>query len=252
MRIPALAASKYKRDGVVELLRSGFRLGKHRIVFNLPRSLRSKLIPMKSRGELHEYWESRSDAEEIPFDAKNLPESYLTDSGRSEFLFDIISKHTEKSDAILELGCNVGRNLHFLHKNGYRNLHSIEINAYALELLNKEFPQLNEDAEIYNSPIENQITEFEDNEFDTCFTMAVLEHMHPESEWIFQEIVRVSSSYIILIEDEMTISWRHEPRRYAELFTDLGCELIETIPNNEFPENVKLGIGFKAHILQPQ
>ena len=118
--------------------------------------------------------------------------------------------------------------------------------------MEEEFPKLNQDAELYNSPIEDKITEFEDGEFDVCFTMAVLEHIHPESEWIFQEMVRVTSDYIILIEDEESISWRHEPRRYAELFTDIGCELIETIPRDEFPENIDLGSGFKAHILQPQ
>jgi SAM-dependent methyltransferase len=201
---------------------------------------------------LHEYWESRSDSEDIPFDRDNLPESYINDSGRTKFLFDIISEHTEKSDSILELGCNVGRNLNFLHKNGYRKLTSIEINAHALDMLKSEFPTLYQHAEFYNSPIENQITEFEDDEFDVCFTMAVLEHIHPESEWIFEEMVRVSSKYIILIEDEISITWRHEPRRYAKLFSDLGCDLIETIPRKEFPENVDLGHGFKAHILKPQ
>jgi len=229
--------------------------GIYRIYPYLPKIVRRKvrkISPMKSRKKLHEYWESRSDSEDIPFDRSNLPESYIDDSGRTKFLFDIVSEHTEKSDSILELGCNVGRNLNFLHKNGWWNLTSVEINAHALDMLKSEFPTLYQHAEFYNSPIENQITEFEDDEFDVCFTMAVLEHIHPESEWIFEEMVRVSSKYIILIEDEISITWRHEPRRYAKLFSDLGCDLIETIPRKEFPENVDLGHGFKAHILKPQ
>ena len=118
--------NKYKRDGIIELGKSAYTLGKHTIVSNLPKSLRRKYNPIKSREELHEYWESRSDSEDLPFDEGNLPENYLDPSERSEFLVDIMSKYTEKSDAILELGCNVGRNLNFLYKNGYRNLHSIE------------------------------------------------------------------------------------------------------------------------------
>ena len=45
--------------------------------------------------------------------------------------------------------------------------------------------------------------------------MAVLEHISNESDFILEEIKRVSSRFIITIEDEIT-SWseRHFPRNY--------------------------------------
>lgn len=54
------------------------------------------------------------------------------------------------------------------------------------------------------------------------------------------------------MENEEGIDWRHEPRRYAEIFTNLGCELIETIPAENFPEDIDLGSNYKAHVLKTE
>ena len=71
---------------------------------------------------------------------------------------------------------------------------------------------------IINKPIEDAIISFKDNEFDLIFTMAVLVHIHPDVEQLFEHIVRVTKEYLILIEDEISQTERHTPRSYKEVF----------------------------------
>ncbi len=49
--------------------------------------------------------------------------------------------------------------------------------------------------------------------------MAVLEHIHYKSNWIFNEMIRISK-YILTIEDELSISDRHFPRNYKKIFSN--------------------------------
>jgi SAM-dependent methyltransferase len=244
------AVRKYQSDGLWELLKSSYNFVKKRTMQKTPYTIQKRIYDVKSRDELHEYWRTRSKDGDQPYDAGNDPQRYLTFDPRSEYLVDLFNSFANKEDHILELGCNVGRNLHYLHENGYQNLYGIEINSHTLEILEEEYPDLSRDAELYNSTIEQKITEFDEDEIDICFTMAVLEHIHPDSEWIFQEMVNITSKYIVLIENEEQISWRHVPRRYDEIFTELGCEVVKSVPGDQFPEKVDLPSGFAAHILK--
>ncbi len=132
-------------------------------------------------------------------------------------MYEIISKHFTTDAKILELGSNVGRNLNHLFNNGYKNLLGIEINEGAIKLMTKEYPGLSKNVGIINNPIEDVIKQFDNEHFDLIFAMAVLEHIHPESRWVFGEMVRTSKN-ILAIEDEETISKRHFPRDYEIIF----------------------------------
>jgi hypothetical protein len=50
--------------------------------------------------------------------------------------------------------------------------------------------------------VEDVVKSFGDRTFDLVFTMAVLEHIHTTSEWVFEEIVRITNRYVVTIEDE--------------------------------------------------
>jgi hypothetical protein len=88
-------------------------------------------------------------------------------------------------------------------------------------------------ATIYNKSVEEVIKEFEDRRYEAIFTMAVLEHIHSDSKWVFKEIVRVSKKYLITIEDERRVSWRHFPRHYRKIFEKVGMKQIEEIQCNK-------------------
>ncbi len=176
---------------------------------------------MKSRDELHKYWRS-------PNDGVNHPEDYAIPQERSIFLISIMKRYAERNWRILELGCGIGRNLNHLLKAGFSNLDAIELSENALEYMIINFPLLY-GIPIYHGAIENHIRDIPRNTYDIVFTMAVLEHIHPDSEWIFSEIIRITKQFILTIEDEHTNSNRHFPRNYKRIFTKLGARQREKI-----------------------
>jgi len=183
-------------------------------------------VPQRSKDELHAYWRTANDA-------ANAPELYLgakeSQKKRSSFLVELASSQVGHDASILELGCNVGRNLHYLHQAGFTNLHAIEINADALQLLRKSFPDSAATAKIHCGTIEDNIRSFGDGQIDLIFTMAVLEHIHNDSDFVFKDMVRVGKK-IMTVEDERSHSERHFPRNYRTIFESLGMVQASEIP----------------------
>lgn len=174
---------------------------------------------MKSVQEIQDYWKK-------PNDGSNNPEGYFKGAEKSHLILQAINALRLMQPSILELGCNVGRNLTELHKWHYTDLHGIEINQEAIEKGQKENPYLQ--GRITHGAIEEVLPSIPDSEYDVVFTMAVLEHIHPVSgPAIFREMVRVTKRYLITIEDETLTSWRHFPRKYDRIFMPLGMTQIK-------------------------
>jgi SAM-dependent methyltransferase len=168
----------------------------------------------RSRAELHDYWREP--------DAANRAEGYANPIERSEFLLDLLEPFVSRDEPILEIGPNVGRNLEHLRRAGFKHLAGIEISAKALEAMHAVYPDLVPVVKIYNAPVEDVIRDIPDLSYGAVFTMAVLEHIHPDSDWIFAEMVRVCRGVIVTIEDEESQTWRHVPRDYRSIFEGLG------------------------------
>ena len=133
---------------------------------------------MKTVQELHEYWCNP--------DNENKPEGYAKPIERSEYLLNLIKKYAKPDDEILELGCNIGRNLHCLYNAGFKNLSGVEISASAIEQMMVLYPEL-ANLSVYNDAIENIIKELEDSRYGIVFAMAVL-----SSSDIYLSLYRVS------------------------------------------------------------
>ena len=144
---------------------------------------------------------------------------------------NLANRFGSKSGSILELGCNVGRNLFYLWQSGFKNVSGIEINKRALEIKRKSFPVIDQGS-IYSGSFEDIIPGIESKKFDVVFSMAVLEHIHPRSNFIFKEMVRICKKYFITIEIEDSSSARVFPRNYQEVFEKLGCTIL-------YQENLK-------------
>jgi SAM-dependent methyltransferase len=188
---------------------------------SLLRKINGKLTRKLSRSQLHSYWKD-------PNDAFNSPGLYLQGQERSEFLLNLINKYLEDKEApILEIGCNVGRNLHYLFEAGFTNLSGVEINENALEIMRVKFPKLADNCKIYNKSLEDWIKDFSSTQFELVFAMAVLEHVHKESEWVFPHISRITRKYLVLIEDEKQVSPRHFARNYDMIFRRFGLSQLE-------------------------
>jgi len=189
------------------------------------RPLYYRFFPM-SGTKVRNYWK-------WPADKENFPEAYTIPVARSEFLVKLFNENIKENKVnkkILEIGCNVGRNLHYLFNAGHKNLAGVEISEEAVALMKKVYPEMAKQTKIYNNSIEDEIKNFEDNAFDVVFTMAVLEHIHPESEWIFPEIARITKNYLFTIEDEKsTKCYGRFPRDYKEIFKSLNMKQIKEI-----------------------
>lgn len=162
----------------------------------------------------------------------NRPDNYLKPLERSEYLYENIKGIVPSHARILELGCNVGRNLAYLREKGYSNLIGIEINhdAIALGAQKGNFGYIT----VWESSIEHYFNVIKVG-FDLIFTMAVLEHLHPKSEWIFEKMAK-ASKYILTIEDEASRSFQHTARNYKEIFESFGMEEIKSENcNHVFP-----------------
>ena len=149
----------------------------------------------------------------------NTPADYATYTNRSELLEELLAD-TPKDSRILEVGCNVGRNLAHLADVGYSRLEGVEINPHAVALLRQTYPQL-ADVPIHVGPAEDVLPGLEP--FDLVFTMAVLMHLHPSSDSVLDEIARLGSR-VLVIEPSGQMQFQRDLRKE---FTSRGMTLVE-------------------------
>lgn len=153
---------------------------------------------------------------------ENLPHEYLKDAGRSKMLVDVI-KHKiglEHDRTILEVGCNVGRNLRYLDKAGYTQLAGVDVNPKALELAKVECCYM-------LGAIEEVLPRIK-QPYGLVFTMAVLQHIPPENDSVFEHVARLGKYNLLVIEDEISHhGTRHFPRNYKDVFEGHGMTQIK-------------------------
>lgn len=189
--------------------------------------------------QVREYWRS-------PPDPGNAPEDYATASLRSsKHLRELIEQAgVSPSAAILEVGCNAGRNLAYLHRQGWTNLAGIDISEQALAVARETFPEL-ADAELICGSLEDVLPAIGDGQFDLVFAMAVLEHVHYDADHVLDHVARVAGSWLITIENEIGASSRHFPRNYRKEFESRGWRQVTEMPT------VGINYTFTSRIFQP-
>lgn len=176
---------------------------------------------MKTLEETLGYWENPG--------GENDPSLYVNGIEKTEFLINKIERYIDKNDSILELGCNIGRNLNGLWNKGFCWLWGVDINLEALNLCFDYYYTMASNSMI----IQHTIHEFLINEandfYNIIFTMAVLCHIHPDVEnVVFDNMVRVCKKYILTIEDERKKSNRHFMRNYKDVFELRGMREIDS------------------------
>jgi SAM-dependent methyltransferase len=151
-------------------------------------------------------------------------------SSRSESVINLLSPLITKEYSILEIGCNVGRNMNHLWQSGYRNLRGMEISEHAVRRLRIEYPCL-ATTPVDISPAEESIKKYSNDSIDVIFTMSVLEHLHPDCRFLFKEIARVAGKYVLAIEPRGgKRSHMQYPWDIKNEFTTVGLTCIDTKP----------------------
>ena len=186
-----------------------------------------------SRGEVHEYWRSPP--------AMNRAKRYVGRPG-ARSVVRLAGEYVGKDARILELGCSVGVTLDAMRTAGYHNLTGIEINTESVELMRQLYPDLMEEATILTGSIEEHLPGL--GEYDLIYSKAVLCHIHPRSETIFEQMAE-RARWIITVEDELTSgSGRHFPRNYRRVFAPFGFKQVEFV---HAPEG--MGAPYVARLL---
>ncbi len=172
------------------------------------------------------YWATRGSSEASD---ENHPHTYHKNLGWSLLLGEWVeSVGVAREAPILELGCNIGRNLAYLARCGYRNLTAVEINGNALEVMKQVHPATARLARLIHSPLEQALPQLNDGTFELVFSMAVLEHVHSDSDSIFPHIARVARRFVLTVEDEVGEGPRHFRRDYGQVFRSLGLREVRT------------------------
>lgn len=148
-------------------------------------------------------------------------------SPRSETIINMLSPYISLENNLLEVGCNIGRNLNQLFNSGYKRLGGIEISEHAVERLRQSYPHL-DSITVDIGPAEKVLTKYDSDSFDVVFTMAVIEHIHPSSIDLFSEIARVAKKYVMAIEPSNGhSSHRQHPWNVVKEFENVGLKLID-------------------------
>src|SRR5262245_13207253 len=205
MRLPRRVAKVVLPRRVVDLIRTRRLLRRARRTMDRPE-------------DLHEFWRQ-------PEPEHNRPHTYIPHIQRSAALHQLIAD-LPKDARILEVGCNVGRNLAYLYDNGYPHVSGVEISPHAVALLRTTYPQL-AGNQILVGAAEEVLPTLPTDGFDLVFTMAVLEHIHPDSSIVFDEIARIGRS-ILAIEQLGAYSHRQFPHDIPKIFRSRGLRLTST------------------------
>jgi len=176
---------------------------------------------MHKRERLYEYW-----GDPRPTDSILRYVGNIRAGKRSTYLVGIVRKYVETTDSILELGCNVGRNLCYLYNVGYRKLLGIDINETAVDLVKGFMYPIKAVA----GTIEERIDEVPQQ--DLIFTMAVLMHLHPDSDFVFEKIA-AKTNLLLTIENENQNGVRLCARNYREIFEPFG--FYQVMEENKIP-----------------
>jgi SAM-dependent methyltransferase len=189
--------------------------------------------PKLSREEAQNYWIA-------PPDEKNLPERYAHgDVERSGALLSLVERLVPRDAAILEIGCNAGRNLNHLYHHGFTNLSAIEISPAAIAFFGEAFPDTAKAVDVRVGPLENLLPGYPERRFDLLFSMAVMMHIHPDSAFVFPHMVRISGMILAVEDERKSTSTRHFGRNYREIFEALGAkQILEESPVAGLPEFV--------------
>jgi SAM-dependent methyltransferase len=128
--------------------------------------------------------------------------AYYGPNETSETLRNSLERFIDRRAPVLELGCSAGRHLSHLHEHGFDDLAGIEVNDEAFDVMEATYPDLRAAGTFYPNAIEDVVGGFDDNQFSAVYSVETLQHLHPDSEWVFGELSRITDDLLITVENE--------------------------------------------------
>ncbi|WP_255194418.1 class I SAM-dependent methyltransferase [Natronobeatus ordinarius] len=128
--------------------------------------------------------------------------AYYGPNETSDVVRRLLERFLDRDAAVLELGCSSGRHLSHLFDHGFDTLAGIDVNDDAFDVMEGTYPDLAASGEFYHGAIEDVIGEFDDDQFDAVYSVETLQHVHPDAEWVFDELSRITADLLITVENE--------------------------------------------------
>ncbi len=186
--------------------------------------------------EVRRQWAERTGAYSPEYYAHYGPDK------RSEAVRSRLERFVGRDTAVLELGCSSGRHLAHLHDHGFEDLHGIDVNDDAFDVMAETYPDLAADGTFYHDTIEAVVGDFADDRFDAVYSVETLQHLHPDAEWVLEELTRITADLLVTVENEgeSDQSQSAEPdvsyvnddfplyhRNWNRVFTELGLREVD-------------------------
>lgn len=128
--------------------------------------------------------------------------AYYGPNETSEAIREIIAGAVGAAPRVLEVGCSSGRHLAHLYEHGITDLAGIELNGDAFDVMAEHYPDLAERATLHAGAVEDLVGDFEDGAFDVVYSVETLQHIHPDADWVFDELARITDDLLITVENE--------------------------------------------------
>jgi SAM-dependent methyltransferase len=151
---------------------------------------------MMNEDDVHDQWAERTGAYSPDYYA------YYGADETSDLIGALLDRFVDHGAAILELGCSSGRHLDHLRERGYKNLHGVDINDEAFEVMAREYPDLTEVGTFHCAAIEDVVRDADDGDFDVVYSVETLQHVHPDASWVFDELTRIATTLLMTAETD--------------------------------------------------
>lgn len=129
--------------------------------------------------------------------------AYYGPNETSEAVRRTLDRLVGQDATVLELGCSSGRHLKHLHDHGYGDLHGVDINDEAFDVMATEYPGLAADGQFYHAAIEDAVRGFDDGQFEAVVSVETLQHIHADDQWVFEEVARITDDVVLTVECEV-------------------------------------------------
>jgi len=155
----------------------------------------------------------------------------------SELVHSLLEESVGRDASVLEVGCGCGRHLAALADAGFTDIAGVDVNADALDVLAETYEELAATGTFHGASLESYLPGVADDAFDAVFSVETLQHIHPEAEWVFEELARVTADCLVTVENESgpagTVNEVTETlplyyRDWERVFTDLGFVAVES------------------------
>lgn len=134
---------------------------------------------------------------------------------------EIVALVPDRAAAILDMGCNVGRHLDYLYRQGYRNLHGVDWSSAALRDMASRYPQAHAAAKLSFASFEDFLSG-DPPPVELVYSRgATFELVHPAFPLI-RRVCRIANRYVVLVISEAGHAY---PRFWEYEFAREGFEL---------------------------